>query len=244
MELKNVLRDLVNTTSSFGFTDIVVKKEDRGEGEKVYMEANTIDKQVVMKAYVKESVPEIDAPFGLGNLPMLQGLLSLKTYNTDNTTITPAGSDGVIEKLVFLSEDSNTSFLVQAERFLAKQPNLKAVASDAVVTPSASKVAELKSFAGVFKTVSEYITPCTEDGVLTFKVGNVNKNVHKGSLNFATAEGELKMGYAYSVERIMQALSRINNSTVKMEFSSKGLININVDTGIAVYTFAIFGVSA
>lgn len=244
MELKNVLRDLVNTTSAFGFSNIVVKKEDRGDGEKVHMEAHTDDKQVVMKAYVKESVPEIDAPFGLGNLPMLQGLLSLKTYNTDNTTIAPAGSTGVIEKLVFESEDSSTAFLVQAERFLSKQPILKSNVPDALVTPSAAKVAELKSFAGVFKSVSEYITPCTENGVMTFKVGNVNKNVHKGSMNFAPSEGELKMVYAYSVERVMQALTRINNSTVSMAFSGKGLINISVDTGIAVYVFTIFGVSA
>ncbi|AXC39268.1 UNVERIFIED_ORG: hypothetical protein [Escherichia phage CMSTMSU] len=78
MDLRNVLRDLVNTTNGIDFSCIAVSSEDRGDGQRVYMEAYTDDRTLVMRAHTKEDVPEVQGRFGLGNLGLLQGLMSLK----------------------------------------------------------------------------------------------------------------------------------------------------------------------
>ena len=242
MEFRDVLRDLVATTTPIGFETIIVAKEDRGQGEKVYLESHTLDREVVMRAYVKDDVTDMTDSFGLGSLPMLQGLLGLNSYRTDGTKIVPVETNGVTTKLVFKSETANTDFLVMEKSYLPKQPKFTDSNYDITLIPVTEKVNELKSFAGVFKTISPLVTPYTEDGILCFKVGSMNKNVHTGSLTFSECTGTLKVTYGFPVERILQTLSRVNNAnSVEMNISAKGVLNIKLDTGVAVYDFYMMG---
>lgn len=122
MDLRNVLRDLVNTTNGIDFSCIAVSSEDRGDGQRVYMEAYTDDRTLVMRAHTKEDVPEVQGRFGLGNLGLLQGLMSLKTYSTEGTTITSNLKDGAVKSLAFKAEDASTTFMVQPEKLIPAQP--------------------------------------------------------------------------------------------------------------------------
>ena len=242
MDLRNVLRDLVNTTSGIDFTCIAMSSEDRGDGQRVYMESYTEDRTLVMRAYTKENAPEVQGRFGLGNLGLLQGLMSLKTYSTESTTITPNVKDGVIKSLAFKSDDANTTFMVQAEKLIPAQPRFHEQPYDVQVTPSAAKVQELKSFSGVFKSFSSLVTPYTEGDTLYFHVGEKNKSNHVGALAFSKSDGELGLGFGYSFDRVLQALARVANSeSVSLGITKTGMLNVQIDTGIAVYKFYVNG---
>ncbi|WNA15987.1 hypothetical protein XaC1_344 [Xanthomonas phage XaC1] len=241
MEFRDILRDLVNTTSPLAFDTIVLGQTD---DNKITMESYTNDKTVVMKAVSNESITDMNGVenFGLSNLNMLQGLLSLNTYKTESTSITPVLKGNQIQKLSFSSDDSSTDFVVLATAALPKQPKLIDKGFDVQVTPSPSKVNELKSYAGVFKTLSEKVTPYTDDNQLRFKVGNAAKNNHGGSIAFAPTKEELTEGYGYSVDRLMQTLSRINNcKSSQISISSKGMMAITIDTGVCQYSFYMMG---
>lgn len=242
MDLRNVLRDLVTTTSGIDFSCIAMSSEDRGEGQRVYMEAYTDDRTLVLRAYTKEDVPEVQGRFGLGNLGLLQGLMSLKTYSTEGTTIKANVKDGVVKNLAFKSEEASTTFMVQAEKLIPPQPRFTEQPYDVQVTPSAAKVQELKSFSGVFKSFSSLVTPYTEDNTLYFHVGEKNKSNHVGSLAFSKTEGELGLGFGYNIDRVLQALSRVPNAeSATIGLTKTGIMNVTIDTGIAIYKIYVTG---
>lgn len=242
MELRDALRDLANTISGIDFDCIAVSREDRGEGFRVYMEAYTSDKALVMRAVTKGDIPEITGRFGLGNLGMLQGLLNLKTYSTDCTKIGVNDNNGTVKSLTFQSDEAQTNFLVLAERYIPPQPRFTDQPYDVSVVPSAAKVNELKSFSGVFKALTAAVTPYTEDNSLHFYVGEKNKNNHTGSLQFSKTEGELAQGYSYPIERVLQALNRVSSAESKtMGITKTGMLNVTIDTGIAIYSMYVSG---
>ncbi|AQW88788.1 hypothetical protein pEaSNUABM50_00259 [Erwinia phage pEa_SNUABM_50] len=242
MELRDVLRDLVTTTAGIDFDCIAISSEDRGQGQRIYMEAYTSDKNLVMRAVTKEDVSEVVGRFGIGNLGMLQGLLNLNVYKSDSTKISVNAKDGVVKSLSFTSDDANTNYLVVAEKFIPPQPRFTDQPYDVQVTPSASKVNELKSFSGVFKSFTAHVTPYTEDNSLYFYVGEKNKNNHTGTLLFSKTDGDLTQGYGYPIERVLQALNRVNNAEQKsLGITKTGMLNVTVDTGIAVYSIYVSG---
>lgn len=242
MELRDVLRDLVTTTAGIDFDCIAVSSEDRGQGQRIYMEAYTSDKNLVMRAYTKSDVPEVVGRFGIGNLGMLQGLLNLNVYKSDSTKIGVNEKDGVVKSLSFSSDDAKTTYLVTAEKFIPPQPRFTDQPYDVQVSPSAAKVNELKSFSGVFKSFTAHVTPFTENESLYFYVGEKNKNNHTGTLLFSKTEGELTQGYGYPIERVLQALNRVNNAETKsLGITKTGMLNVTVDTGIAVYSIYVSG---
>lgn len=242
MELRSVLRDLVATVSSIDFDCISVTSEDRGEGERVYIEAYTPDKCLVLRAHTKEKVPELVGRFGIGNLGMLQGLLNLNTFNTESTKIEAVVKDNTVKSLMFSSDDASTNYLVVAEKYIPPQPRFTDREYDVQVTPSASKVNELKSFSSIFKSFSALVTPFTEENNLCFYVGEKNKNNHTGSMIFGKTDGELPLGYGYPIDRVFQALGRVSNAKeASIGITKTGMFNVTIDTGIAVYSIYISG---
>lgn len=242
VSLRDVLRDVVDTTSPFAFENVVFKKEDGY----VSIESYTIDRQVIMKARTKQDITGVDCSFGLGNLKMLQGLLNLKTFQTESTVIEPYGvktKDGVVQMdgLMFKSDDAEMKFVVQAEKYLARQPKTMVIDFDAAIVPTAAKVNELKGLSGVLSSVSALVTPFTEDNSLFFRFGAPSSNNHNGALNFMSCTSELKGTFSFPVERIMQALTRINNCDITMEFSERSLIKVTIDSGVILYEFYLTG---
>lgn len=243
MDLRNVLRDLVSTVSGIEFYKCIsVSSEDRGQGQRLYLEGYTEDKMLVMRAHTKEEVPEVTGKFGLANMALLQGLMGLKTYGTESTKIIANAKDGVIKSLTFSSDEAATNFILQSERLIPNQPKFTEQPYDVQVTPSAAKIQELKSFTGVFKSFSTLVTPYTDEDTLYFNVGEKNTNNHSGSLMFSKTEGELKQSYGYNVDRVLQALNRVPNAnTATLGITKTGMLNVTIDTGILVYSFYVTG---
>lgn len=242
MDLRNVLRDLVHTTSGIDLDCIAISSEDRGQGKRVYMESYTKDRTLIIRAHTKEDVPELTGRFGLGNLGLLQGLLQLKTYNTEGTKISINTKNNAIQSLSITSEEASSVFVVQAEKMIPPQPKFAEREYDVQVTPSAAKVQELKSFSGLYKSFSAVLTPYTEDGSLFFNAGGINKSNHVGSLMFAKTEGTLKQGYGYNIDRVLQAMNRVPNAeSATLSISGTGILSVTIDTGIAVYSIFVTG---
>lgn len=241
MIIKDVLRDVVNTISAVGFDAIVVGRNDE---KQITLESVTADRRVIMKTVVKEDVTDMEGidQFGIGTLGMLQGLLNLNTFKTESTKIEPVLVDGELIKFQFSSDDASTDFVVLSKNALPRQPKFLNKPFDVQVTPSAAKVQELKSYAGVFKSISENVIPYTDDSHLRFKVGNSGKSNHGGSLSFSPCKDTLQEQYSYSIERIMQVLTRINScKECTMSFSSSGVLAVTLDTGICVFNFYLMG---
>lgn len=244
MELRDVLRDLSNTITGIDFETIAITREDRGEGDgtRVYMEAYTADRSLVMKAFTNADIPDFEGRFGLSNLGMLQGLLNLKSYTNDSTKITVNNVGGENKSLIFQSDEAQTTFLVQTGRQIPAQPRFSSPDYAVTLVPNTDKVSELKSFTGVFKTLTTTVTPFTENGNLCFYVGEKNKNNHCGTISFGKAEGELNRGFSFPIERVIQTLNRVSSAKSKsMGISVTGMIKVTIDTGVAEYNLFVNG---
>lgn len=246
MSFRDILRDVVQTTAPIQFESILLTQEDRGSGKALYIESMTKDRRIVMRARAKEVVDEISKPIGLTNLPLIQGLLGLAAFRGDDTTVIPemnrTGEE--VKALVFSSSGGSSTVMVQQSKFHISMPNANSQTFDVIITPTAASISELKNFSSTFAAnkISNNVTPYTEDNKLKFFIGDADKNNHNGVLVFADTEDELKRGYFYATERIMQCFSRANQaSELKMSISSRGAIRIDVDTGVANYEFYVLG---
>lgn len=236
MKLTDALRDLVHTIAPIDFDCIEVTRVNGVISFKAY----TPDKTLIMRAETKEDIPEIDSDkFGLSNLGILQGLMNLKTYNSDDTSITYEKDKS---RLFFKNDSANTSFILQKEKFVPAQPRFEEQPWDVTIDPSAAALSELKSFSSVFKSFSSVVTPSVENGDLLFFTGEKNKNTHSGKMVFAKTDQTLRQGYGYSIDRLMQTTARINNAKTKsLSISDTGMMGITIDTGLIVYKFFITG---
>jgi len=199
-----------------------------------------------MRARAKVVVPEITKPIGLTNLPIIQGLLGLAAFRGDHASIVPemnrTGEE--VQSLVFSSKGGTSTVLVQKAKFHISMPDANAQTYDVIVKPTAASIAELKNFSTVFASnkVSNSVTPFTEDNKLKFFVGDNDKANHNGVLIFADTEEELKRGYNYTTERIMQCFTRANQAAdMTMSISARGAIRIDIDTGTVNYEFYVMG---
>lgn len=249
MSFRDILRDVVITTAPIQFESILLTQEDRGTGEALYIESFTTDRRILMRARAKELIPEITLPIGLTNLNILQGLLNLNTYRTDDAKIVPVlnRTGDEVQALEFSSNGAKSSVLTQKSKFHIMMPDGNAQSYDVTVVPTAAAVQELKNFAAVYAStkVSERVTPYTEDNKLKFFIGDMDKNNHNGVIVFADTEEELKRGYTYQNERLQQCFTRVNQaSEIKMGISSRGAIRIDIDTGVVHYEFYVMGSSS
>lgn len=236
MKLHDALRDLVQTISGMDFECIEVTSDSEGTSFKAY----TLDKVMIMRARTKEPIEGIgEGRFGIGNLSLLQGLMNLKTYSGDDSSIE---YDASKHRLVFNCTGASTDFVLTRDDFVPAQPRATERPYDITVDPNTAKISELKSFSSVFKSLSSVVTPYTENGDLKFFVGSSGKNNHNGVLSFAKTEQELNRGYGYSIDRLMQCTSRIGNAESKsLNISGTGILNITLNTGIIEYKFFIQG---
>ena len=98
----DVLREMVDCVSGLGFDVIKVTADD----EKAVFEAVNKDRTAVMKAETKTPLEDVRGVFGLSNLNVLSGILSLSSMRGSDVTVeVKNANDGSPEELIFNGKD-------------------------------------------------------------------------------------------------------------------------------------------
>lgn len=236
--MKDVFMDLVRCVNGFNFEVIKVSADE----SETKFEAVTNDRTVIMKGRAKTATEGLQGTFGLSNLSILQGVLGLTAMKDSDATIeVKTTSAGEPEELIFKGKGSRTVYRLMGEKAVPKQPNFMKPAFDVVAEPTKGAFVDFKEQAGVFAAVGTKFKPQAADGALQFTLGDSASANHNSQFTFADVVGELKGSYDYPIGETLKALSLINSGECKVQFSSKGVMVIDVDTGILEISFIFPG---
>lgn len=236
--MKDNLQDLISHIN--GLSDIDTIKI-MGTDEETSFATVSYDEngKIVVEGSFKEVDPNFNGVFGLPNLSKLKTILGLDDYQEDATIVTKRDND--IAKSIYFENKSkdftNEYRLMPADIVSTKIGNILFKTPTYAVTfnPTIDAINKLKrqaqanSEAGLFKIKVEnndlkiyFGDPATHNGMFTFQ-SNVN----------GTFNGTLK----FPVNLTLQVLNMAGDKTIKI--AEKGIIEIVIDSGIAVYRYYI-----
>jgi len=221
-----VLREMVDCVSGLGFDVIKVTADD----EKAVFEAVNKDRTAVMKAETKAPLEDVRGVFGLSNLNVLGGILSLSSMRGSDVTVeVKNANDGSPEELVFNGKDgARAVYRLMGEAAVPKQPNFRTPAWDVTIEEvSKGAFIAVKEQAAVFGAVGgNKYTPSASDGKLVFEIGDTGASNHNTRFVVSECDGELTGTYKYQIPMTITALALTNSKALTLHYSSKGVMQI------------------
>lgn len=244
MSTRDVVQDIVKHTAGLGFIQAV---KVTGSETETLLDAMDADRTVIMKAKLHNAVPEFSGEFGLGNLGFLSGVTNLPNYQGEDATVEVVSRErnGVEtpDHLLFKDGTGNND----QYRFMSKEiieqtlqtVKFKGADWDITFEPTKQKVSELTQVAGIYGGIEPNFTVKTEDGDLIVTVG-AQDGSFTGRRTFAkNVNGELPSGYAWPLAQVLAILKLGMSGSCVMQISSRGALQISVDSGIGQYDYIL-----
>jgi hypothetical protein len=244
MSTRDVVQDIVKHTAGLGF---ITNVKVTGTDEATELDAMDADRTVIMHAQLHNATPDFKGEFGLGNLGFLAGVTSLGNYQTDDATVEVVSRErngvNTPDHLMFKDADGNTD----QYRFMSKEiieqtlqtVKFKGADWDVTFEPTKAKVSELTQVAGIYGGIEPNFTVKTQDGDLIVTVGAPDGSF-TGKRTFASnIEGELNEGYAWPLAQVLAILKLGMSGACVMQISSRGALQISVDSGIGKYDYIL-----
>jgi hypothetical protein len=201
------------------------------------------DRSVILKAKFANPVPEFVGTFGMPNLGKLTTILNIPEYK-ENATITPTlqNKDGVDVPVGVHFENQAGDFKNDYRYMSAEVVNdkLKSFTMAQVkwgvdFTPSVNGIQRLRLQASANSEETTF-TAKTENGSLKFYFGDPAN--HSGNFTFeSNVAGTIAKSWNWPVTVVMNILALSGDK--KMRFSDQGAAEIEVDSGLCVYTYII-----
>lgn len=244
MSTRDIVQDIVKHTAGLGFISAV---KVTGTDTETNLDAMDADRTVILKAKLKNVEPEFKGEFGLGNLGFLAGVSGLSNYQSDDATIEVVSRErnGVTspDHLLFKDADGNKD----QYRFMSKEiieqtlqtVKFKGVNWDVTFEPTKAKVSELQQVASIYGGIEPNFTVQTKDGDLIIQVG-ASDGSFTGTRTFAkNVNGDINAGFAWPLAQVLAILKLGMSGSCVMQISSKGALQISVDSGIGQYDYIL-----
>lgn len=235
--MKDHLLDLVQHTLDLGFIDLV---KITGSDESTAILGVAGDKSVVVQGQFAGPVPEFIGTFGMPNLNKLKIILNLQEYRENAKLTINHKSTGEPEGLHF--ENANGDFH-NHYRFMSanivneqlKDVKFKGANWHVDFEPTAASIMRLKMQAQANAEETVFKTK-TENNDLKFVFGDHSS--HAGEFVFQPdVSGQIKRSWAWPVVQIISILGLVGDK--RMKISDDGVMQITVNSGVAVYTYII-----
>ena len=244
MSTKDIVQDIVKHTAGLGFIQAVKVTGNSGKTE---LNAMDPDRTVILKAKLHGDYPEFSGEFGLGNMGLLQGITKLTNYNADGATVEVVSrernGENAPDHLLFKDKDCNKD----QYRFMSKEiieqalqaVKFKGVEWDVTVEPTKQKVAELNEVAAIYGAIEPNMRIKNQDGNLNLSVG-ASDGSFTGNRTFANnVDGEINHEMAWPLAQVLAILKLGMSGACVMSISTKGALQISVDSGLAKYDYIL-----
>ena len=240
--MKSILMDIVAHTHKLGFLNTV---RVIGTEENTIFQSVADDRTVVMLGQTSEPQKNMIGIFGMPQLEKLHYLLGCKEYQEDakielviaerNEKVIPVG-------IHFKNKDGDftNDYRFMNEEYLSKK--MKAVEFieptwDLELSPSLNSISRFQYQVGANSDNTTFLAK-TEDDQLKFTFGD--NTTHGGEFVFSSEiTGKLRQSCAWPVAPVLSLLKLANSNKTSMSFSNKGVMQITLDSGIAVYRYFI-----
>jgi hypothetical protein len=240
--MKSILMDIVAHTHKLGFLNIA---RIRGTEEKTTIESMADDRSVVMYGQTIEPHQNMIGVFGMPQLEKLKYLLDCQEYQQDAKIelVTAERNGDVIPVGIHFENkdgDFNNDYRFMNEAVITEK--LKTVEFngpkwDIELTPTMSSI---NRFQYQVSANSEHTTflAKTEGDQLKFMFGDASS--HGGEfVFFSGVTGKLNKSWAWPVAPILSILKLAGANTTVLSFSNNGVMQITLDSGVAVYRYII-----
>lgn len=235
------LKDVVQHTYGLGVISMV-----KVTGTATDTTINAYDqatKTVVLNANFKAPVAGFVGVFGMPNLDRLNTILNIPEYkeNAKITVLAQKDSEGNDVPASIQFENKAGDFK-NNYRFMStsvindqlKNVKMKPVKWGVEIIPTAQSIQKLKFQASAHSDATTFSSK-TENGELKFFFGDAAS--HAGSFTFATTTGSLSKQLNWPVSVVNSILSLPGDKELKI--SDDGVLQITVDSGIAMYNYQL-----
>jgi hypothetical protein len=246
MDIKSVLMDIVKHTNGLGIIENIKVVSNDKETTLAAMDAN---RTVILQAKMHDVVSEFEGEFGMGNLGLLNSLTRLSTYQGDDADIkivrTERNGEHVPTMIAFSDSENNTD----QYRFMSKEIVDQAMkvatfrgANWAIqIEPSQRRIAQLSEVASVYSGVDPAFSVTTKDGNLIFEVGSSEGGIIGRRVFAENIEGNMHTKWAWPLSSFLGILKL--GGTIVVRFSDQGACQIDVDSGIGIYSYIMPAIS-
>lgn len=246
--MKDTLLDIVKVVSVLPFTIVKVTGSDESTVLQSRLEDATTG-AVYFRGELKKPVKDFNGVFGLSNITMLSGLTAVEAFKDKEAKITLNRKErngvSIPEEIVFeKSGFAKASYRLTAEKAIPSQAKqVGEINWDVVVDqPSKRKIEEFTQLASIYNSQETKFSVKTENRQLKFLIGDENAATHRAQVTFAEeVTGTVKPNFTWNIAGILNVLKLGSKSNVVLKISNQGILQIEVDTGLGVYTYIFAG---
>jgi hypothetical protein len=238
--MKDYLQDIVQHTHSLGIIDLV---KITGTDQETTITAIAEDRSVILDAHFKNPVPEFVGTFGMPNLGKLNTILNIQEYKENaKLSINAQDRNGASTPVGIHFENKSGDFK-NDYRFMTsdiindklKTVRMKSVKWNVDITPTVAAIQKMKFQASANSDEPVFVVK-TETDKLKFFFGD--HSTHAGDFVFADGiTGSLAKSWSWPVAAVIGILGLSGDKNLKI--SDEGVMQITVDSGIAVYEYKL-----
>ena len=238
--MKDYLQDIVQHTHSLGIIDLI---KITGTDQETVLNAIAEDRSVILDAHFKNPVPEFVGTFGMPNLGKLNTILNIQEYREDaQLSILNQERNGATVPVGIHFENKAGDFK-NDYRFMTsdiindklKKVSMKSVPWNVEIVPTVAAIQKMKFQASANSDEPVFVVK-TESNKLKFFFGD--HSTHAGDFVFADGiNGTLSKSWSWPVAAVIGILGLSGDKNIKI--SDAGVMQITVDSGIAVYEYKL-----
>jgi hypothetical protein len=246
--MRETLQDIVRHTGDLGFIETV---KITGTEAETLVEAMDNDRTVIIKAKLLQPEANLVGEFGMSHLSLLKGLVTNPLFKTDGASITvkrrERNGKQTPEEISFVGENAKTAgaYRLMASDLIPEQAKFLGATWDVEIEPSQSKLKELQALAGLYSSFENYFmvkTVKNDDGTneLRFYIGDEGSSMHRAYLTLGEdVDGTLGGDLHWPIDRVLSILKLGADENLKVQFSSRGALQITMASSTAEYKFIL-----
>lgn len=239
--MRETLIDLLKQTSSL-FEILKITGTDAS----TKVEAIDSTKSVFLKVSLKNPISQFEGEFGIASLPMLSGLLTFPSYNTDDAKLIVSEEEQGGQKFVseFRFEDAKGGFSVfrlTPPKLVPEQAEILRIPWEVEFEPNKSRLLEFTQLASLYGKIDDHFSPAMVNGNLHFRIGDENSSTNNASMIFEPdISAKLRGDVRYPTSLFLSTVKLCGIHPMKISFAAT-CIQITCETEYANYSYIIRG---
>lgn len=241
--IRDILLDILAHTNKLG---IFEKVKITGTDTETVIETVDEEKTVILKGVTNNPEPDFaDATIGLRRMDVLSGFLGVFKEETDTVQVVNETRNGVDSptEIEFVREDGTNAnyrfMLADIINQQLKEIKFKGATYDIEFQPTTKNLQDLNVFERILGGANgeSFFSPRTEDGKLYFYVGDEGGDRTKILINDAPG-GTLTHEFKWPLKIVLNIL-QLPSAKTTISINGKGLLQIQIDSGMAEYTYLL-----
>lgn len=238
----DLFADIVKHTHGLGLVQTV---KLIGKADSVEIEAIDDARAVVIKGRLKTGITGVDGVLGLSRMGILSGYLGFSQFRDEDATVKvltqKVGETEVPSELSFESKAGHTAQYRFMSPSLAQEqinvPPFKGVQWNVTVEPKKAAIRDLATLSNILGSYEDAFAVRVSGNNLEFLIGAGSTD--RSKVVFATGiNGSLKHSWRFPIAQMLSVLKLYeSSSSTVVSFSDAGAMQIEVDSGLGVYTY-------